>query len=157
MDYSIDFDAITAFNYEDTSVILLCYSCDDRKSFENVEVKWIKHCRRFAPLVPIVLVSTKVDLRSDNSDNKNNNDAIVTREEGEALAKRINATSLVEVTNKSSNKNKSIERLVQVAMAAHYAYESDVLESLQVKQAHVKKWSKIYGSANSGDNKCMVQ
>ena len=55
-------------------MILLCYAVNDRDSYKNVDQKvssfsqppqWIPELRTSAPSVPIILVGTKLDLRTE--------------------------------------------------------------------------------------------
>lgn len=69
-------------------VFILCYSVDNRRSFENVEKKWIKEIRNRAP---IVLVATKVDLRQTLDH--------INTYEGQGLSTQIGAKSFVECSS----------------------------------------------------------
>uniref|UniRef100_A0A182YT87 Uncharacterized protein n=2 Tax=Anopheles stephensi TaxID=30069 RepID=A0A182YT87_ANOST len=71
---------------------LLCYSIDNRVSFENVSTKWIPEIKTDPP-VPIVLLGTKLDNR------KGSNNEVSTGE-GERLKRSINANSFVECSAK---------------------------------------------------------
>ena len=42
--------------FKKTDVFLVCYSVDNRTSFDNIENKWIPELRSHCPKVPLVLV-----------------------------------------------------------------------------------------------------
>ncbi|KOB74459.1 Afadin-and alpha-actinin-binding protein [Operophtera brumata] len=73
-----------------TDCFLVCYSVGSRSSFENVIHKWYPELKHFSQAVPMVLVATKIDLRSANSQTE------ITTQEGKKLRKKIRAVQLVE-------------------------------------------------------------
>jgi len=48
-----------------SDVILLCFSVVNPQSFQNATTYWLSRARRSNPKIPIVLVGTQMDLRSD--------------------------------------------------------------------------------------------
>ncbi|GAQ04768.1 GTP-binding protein RHO3 [Aspergillus lentulus] len=84
-----EFDRLRALSYEDTHVIMLCFSVDSPDSFENVATKWIDEIRENCPGVKLVLTALKCDLRKD--DELNDNPNAITFEQGLAKAKEIGA------------------------------------------------------------------
>ncbi|CAG2120866.1 unnamed protein product, partial [Medioppia subpectinata] len=60
-----DFDRLRPLSYPDTDVLLLCFSIVSPDSLSNVFEKWVPEVKKFCEDVPIVLVGTKRDLRSD--------------------------------------------------------------------------------------------
>ncbi|KAJ5306282.1 hypothetical protein N7508_005297 [Penicillium antarcticum] len=83
-----EFDRLRALSYEDTHVLMLCFSVDSPDSFENVSSKWIAEINDNCPGVRVVLTALKCDLRKD--DDQNDTDAI-TFDQGLAKAKEIGA------------------------------------------------------------------
>jgi Rho family, other len=54
---------------DDTDLIMLCFSVENRKSFENIGSKWIEEIKTKLMDVKIVLVALKCDLREqENAD-----------------------------------------------------------------------------------------
>lgn len=53
--------AQSALNYAD--VVLLCYSIDNRKSFQSVEEIWIPELKICRPEIPKILIGLKMDRR----------------------------------------------------------------------------------------------
>ena len=46
-------------------MILVCFSIDNKDSFENVRSKWVSEVRHYCPQAPIIVVGCKSDLRND--------------------------------------------------------------------------------------------
>lgn len=59
------YDLIRSMHYDDTEVILLCFSLVEPSSRENVYERWLPEIRHYCPNVPVILVGTKMDLRED--------------------------------------------------------------------------------------------
>ncbi len=62
-----DYDYLRPLSYSEADVFLVCFSVASAASFHNVSMKWVPELRHHAPLVPIVLVGTKTDLRGVDS------------------------------------------------------------------------------------------
>ena len=84
---------------------------DNRTSFDNILSKWIPELQPDGHLVPIVLVATKKDLRGGRGD-------FVTTEEGEGLARNINANMFLEC---SAKENRMIKETIYEAVRASVA------------------------------------
>ena len=80
--------------YKDASAIIICFSVVDRESFKNVKKKWYPEVHRKCPKLPIILVGTKIDLRSNKDvvdQLESNNSRPVTYAEGLEMKKKIKA------------------------------------------------------------------
>ncbi|KAJ5072066.1 hypothetical protein M0811_09710 [Anaeramoeba ignava] len=94
-----DYDRLRPLSYPQTDVFVVCFSLISRSSFENVKTKWIPEIRHHCPNSPIVLVGTKLDLRSDSniiSKLEAKNSSPVSYQEGYDLAQQIHAYKYVE-------------------------------------------------------------
>lgn len=60
-----DYDRLRPLSYPGADVVLLCYSCISPTSFADVGAKWFPELHHHLPRTPILLVSTKEDLRGD--------------------------------------------------------------------------------------------
>ena len=60
-----EFDRLRPLAYPQSNVILICFSLVDRESYKEVKKKWHPEVRLHCPDVPIILVGTKSDLRSN--------------------------------------------------------------------------------------------
>lgn len=85
-----DYDRLRPLSYPQTDVFVVSFDVASTTSFQNVTEKWIPEVRRFGPLVPILLLATKTDLRG----NKNPTSPCrhVTEGEGKSLASSQGAT-----------------------------------------------------------------
>jgi small GTP-binding protein len=64
-------DAMTYINYySQTNFFVICFACDNPISFANVKKKWYQEIKRNFPDIPIMLVSTKDDLKTENNEKK---------------------------------------------------------------------------------------
>ncbi|KAM4571641.1 transforming protein RhoA-like isoform 1-T1 [Fundulus diaphanus] len=61
-----DYPQLRPLSYQDTDVILMCFSVDSLDSFENISEKWSPEVKHFCPNVPIILVGLNKDLRNDD-------------------------------------------------------------------------------------------
>ena len=59
-----DYDRLRPLSYPQTDVFLVAFSLISRASFENVKQKWYPELKHHCPNVPMILVGTKLDLRS---------------------------------------------------------------------------------------------
>lgn len=97
-------DRLRPLSYPDSHVILICYAVDSPDSLDNVQEKWISEVKHFCSGLPIILVACKQDLRDDPKtiqDLARMNQRPVTRQEGQAVAQKIGATSYVECSAKN--------------------------------------------------------
>lgn len=60
-----EFDRIRNLSYEDTHVVIICYSVDNRDSLENIPGRWVEELEEGCPQANIILVALKCDLRDD--------------------------------------------------------------------------------------------
>lgn len=63
-----EFDRLRSLSYDDTDLIMLCYSVDSKDSLENVESKWVGEIAENCPGVKLVLVALKCDLREQGDE-----------------------------------------------------------------------------------------
>ncbi|SPQ97999.1 Ras family [Plasmodiophora brassicae] len=90
-----DFDQLRPLSYNSTDCFILCFSVASHPSFENITQRWIPELKMHAPKVPIVLVATKVDCRSQP------HLKLISEAEGRALARRIEAYDYIETSAKT--------------------------------------------------------
>ncbi|AMD21531.1 HFL325Cp [Eremothecium sinecaudum] len=114
-----EFDRLRSLSYSDTHTIMLCFSVDSRDSLENVKNKWVGEIADHCEGVKLVLVALKCDLRSSeeygnenaitadsiknqqqNGEMGNNNNTLITYEEGLLMAKEIRALRYLECSAK---------------------------------------------------------
>ncbi|GAA5954450.1 hypothetical protein JCM3765_004461 [Sporobolomyces pararoseus] len=89
-----EYDRLRPLSYPETDVIFICFAVDFPVSLENIEDKWYPEVAHFCEGVPLVLIATKTDLRTDARAVdllKAQGRHPVTTMEGQAVAKRIGA------------------------------------------------------------------
>jgi len=94
-----DYDRLRPLSYPQTDVFLVCFSIISPSSFENVSSKWYPEIQHHAPHVPILLVGTKSDLRSDDatvSQLKSKGLDLISLDKANAKAKEIGAVKYME-------------------------------------------------------------
>ena len=90
-----DYKSLRTLSYPNTDVFIICFSLVSQVSFDNVKVEWWPELAHYAPGVPIILVGTKKDLRNNDS-SRGAQKKVVTRREGEKMARLIGAASYQE-------------------------------------------------------------
>ncbi|ODV89123.1 hypothetical protein CANCADRAFT_53613 [Tortispora caseinolytica NRRL Y-17796] len=116
-----DYDRLRPLSYPQTSVFLLCFSIASPSSFENVKAKWYPEIRHHAPNTPIILVGTKLDLRSNAriiDDLRSRKQAPITYSQGTQLAREIRAVKYLECSALTQKGLKSVfDEAIQAVLA----------------------------------------
>ncbi|XBW38664.1 hypothetical protein QEN19_004252 [Hanseniaspora menglaensis] len=138
-----EFDRLRSLSYNDTHVIMLCFSVDSRDSLENIESKWKDEIDDFCQGVKLVLVALKCDLRNDEdqprmvnpaairrqesmqtSEFLNKKNSMITYDEGLSVAKRIGAVRYLECSAKyNKGVNEGFTEVTRVALETHLLNE----------------------------------
>ncbi|CAF5155164.1 unnamed protein product, partial [Rotaria magnacalcarata] len=90
--------------YNETHIILICFSVDSPASAGNVLNKWVPEIRIQCNRCPIILVACKVDLRTDArtiATLSTRDEAPVTTEKGQQIAAEIKANAYMECSAKT--------------------------------------------------------
>ncbi|KAL4237350.1 hypothetical protein ACF0H5_002068 [Mactra antiquata] len=91
-----DYEEVRAFSYQDSEVIVVCYSIADSDSATNVKDVWMDEAKRHTKRKkPIILVGCQ----SDSRDNTFGQTDLITESEGQALAKEIGADVYLECSS----------------------------------------------------------
>ena len=108
-----DYDRLRPLSYPQTDVFLVAFSLISRASFENVKQKWYPELKHHCPNVPMILVGTKLDLRSDPNTVAKLKEKVppttpITFEEGLDMAKTISAVKYLECSALTQKGLKSV-------------------------------------------------
>ena len=106
-----DYDRLRPLSYPQTDVFLVCFSVTSPASFENVREKWFPEVHHHCPGVPCLIVGTQTDLRDDPSvRDKLGKQKMqpVRKEDGERMAKELNAVKYVECSALTQYKLKDV-------------------------------------------------
>jgi len=96
---SEEYDTLRPLSYPGTDVFLICFSVFSPESFESITRKWYPEITEHAPETPIILVGTKIDLRTKPEaiqSLKENNQEPISMKKGEELAKKMGAKRYLE-------------------------------------------------------------
>ncbi|KAG5947087.1 hypothetical protein E4U53_006475 [Claviceps sorghi] len=128
-----EFDRLRSLSYDDTDLIMLCYSVDSKDSLENVESKWVGEIADNCPGVKLVLVALKCDLREKGGDDEDGDDntappgaaaverpsgSLIEYDKGLEVAKRIGASRYLECSAmKNRGVNEAFTEAARVALS----------------------------------------
>ncbi|KAG6005286.1 hypothetical protein E4U21_000261 [Claviceps maximensis] len=128
-----EFDRLRSLSYDDTDLIMLCYSVDSKDSLENVESKWVGEIADNCPGVKLVLVALKCDLREKGGDDEDGDDntappeaasnerpsgPLIEYDKGLEVAKRIGASRYLECSAmKNRGVNEAFTEAARVALS----------------------------------------
>ncbi|CAN8100442.1 unnamed protein product [Discula destructiva] len=125
-----EFDRLRSLSYDDTDLIMLCYSVDSKDSLENVESKWVGEIADNCPGVKLVLVALKCDLRegsededdaaagADDADEQREKKPMINYEQGLEVARRINALRYLECSAmRNRGVNEAFTEAARVALS----------------------------------------
>lgn len=94
-----EYNPLRAFIYPETNVAIICFDISSPSSYERVQHNWYPEVRHHCPNVPILLVGTKKDLRTNldviNRLNKQNQ-LPITHQQGVSLSHQIHAVKYME-------------------------------------------------------------
>ncbi|KAM0277765.1 hypothetical protein ACHAQH_005558 [Verticillium albo-atrum] len=127
-----EFDRLRSLSYDDTDLIVLCYSVDSKDSLENVESKWVGEIADNCPGVKLVLVALKCDLRESNDEDNGDadgqpqapqpgekrNPTLINYDQGLEVARRIQASRYLECSAmKNRGVNEAFTEAARVALS----------------------------------------
>ncbi|KAL1846676.1 hypothetical protein VTK73DRAFT_241 [Phialemonium thermophilum] len=128
-----EFDRLRSLSYDDTDLIMLCYSVDSKDSLENVESKWVGEIADNCPGVKLVLVALKCDLREAADDDEEvpgggadgeangaprEKKPMINYDQGLEVARRINALRYLECSAmRNRGVNEAFTEAARVALS----------------------------------------
>jgi Ras-related C3 botulinum toxin substrate 1 len=100
------YDRLRPLAYPQTDIFLVCFCVTLPSSFDNVRTKWHAELMHHCPEVPMLLVGTKSDLRSD-VDTLDRLEARslqpIAPEQGDQMAEEIGACKYIECSARTQN------------------------------------------------------
>lgn len=88
-------------SYPSTNIFLVCYSIENKTSFDLARDKFISEAAAITPDAKMVLVACKTDLRSSGQGS-------ISTEDGRNLAHQVNAFDFIECSSLSGNNVKEV-------------------------------------------------
>jgi len=122
-----DYDRLRPLSYPGVNVFLICFSLNSPMSLDGVVTKWVPELTQHCPLVPIILVGMKNDLRDQNTHDPNENPRIyevMPEERGATVAEEIGAISYLEC---SAITKDNLEQLFENAARAGLVFKNTVV------------------------------
>ena len=134
-----EFDRLRSLSYDNTDVVVLCFSVDSKDSLENVESKWVGEIQENCPGVKLVLVALKCDLRENNDDDdeaaagagaaegaQREKRPMIDYNQGLDVARRIKAMRYLECSAmKNRGVNEAFTEAARVALSVKPSGEKD--------------------------------
>jgi len=153
---SEEYDTLRPLSYPGTDVFLICFSLFSPESFENVTKKWNAEIIQHAPDTPIILVGTKLDLRTKPEaiqSLKENNQEPISKVQGEQLAKQIGAKRYLEC---SALSQEGLAKVFEEAVKVILFPNKDSQDEPQGNSGEGKK-KKEKGQGPKKDKECLLQ
>eukprot|EP00026_Physarum_polycephalum_P014782 Phypoly_transcript_15335.p1 GENE.Phypoly_transcript_15335~~Phypoly_transcript_15335.p1 ORF type:complete len:286 (+),score=38.90 Phypoly_transcript_15335:73-930(+) len=96
---SEQYDRLRPLSYPGVDVVIMCFSTISKDSYDSIKSNWFPEICHFLPMVPILLVGTKIDLRESHLPDG----TFVTFQMGKKLAQEIKAEDYLEVSSKTKH------------------------------------------------------
>jgi Rho family, other len=129
-----EFDRLRSLSYDNTDVVVLCFSVDSKDSLENVESKWIGEIQENCPGVKLVLVALKCDLRENNEEDEDaaadgaqrEKKPMIDYNQGLDVARRIKAMRYLECSAmRNRGVNEAFTEAARVALSVKSSNEQE--------------------------------
>jgi len=114
-----EYDQLRPLSYPNSNIFLLCFSVISPNSFDNIRSKWIGELQQHAPLVPVILVGTKSDMRGDSAIAQQLSSkglSMVSVEKAQQMAKDIGAVTYMEC---SALTQENLKEVFDMAIKTH--------------------------------------
>lgn len=113
---------IRTLSYPKTDIFLLCFSVVNHPSFVNVKDRWYVEIKHHCPNVPMIIVGTKTDLRTDEAtleSLRKEGKSPISEEEANSMVKELGALKFLECSalTRQGLKNVFDEALTSVVCA----------------------------------------
>ncbi|KAK6952441.1 hypothetical protein Daesc_006978 [Daldinia eschscholtzii] len=132
-----EFDRLRSLSYDNTDVVVLCFSVDSKDSLENVESKWVGEIQENCPGVKLVLVALKCDLRENAEEDEDaaasgtdgpqrEKKPMIDYNQGLDVARRIKAMRYLECSAmRNRGVNEAFTEAARVALSVKPSGEGD--------------------------------
>ncbi|KAL8584366.1 hypothetical protein ACOMHN_031986 [Nucella lapillus] len=130
-----DYDRLRPFSYDETDVMVICFSLDNPDSLDNVLLNWLPETRYFCGNIPVLLVGNKKDMRghsahdttsdvvlhtdpdNNNPEMKRSSNTTVSYDEGQTVASKMGAVAYFETSAKTGEGTDAVfEAVVRAGM-----------------------------------------
>jgi len=121
-----DYNTIRPLSYQETDLVLLCYTIENKKNLSNIDSKWVAEIKNYCPGVGYFLVGLKEDLRYEEGADK---DSLITTDDGKRVAGEIKAVKFFEC---SALTKKNVDTLFKSA--------GEYINKRKEKRVEVRGW-----------------
>ncbi|ORZ23284.1 small GTPase superfamily [Absidia repens] len=112
-----EYDRLRTLSYENTHLVLLCFSVDNRVSLDNILERWLPEISDHCPRSKLMLLALKCDLRDEEPSNDSPATEPIMYEEGVAMARQIAAVRYLECSAKHNRGVREVfEQAARVAI-----------------------------------------
>ncbi|KAI8340859.1 small GTPase superfamily [Chlamydoabsidia padenii] len=114
-----EYDRLRTLSYENTHIVLMCFSVDNRVSLDNILERWLPEISDHCPRSKLMLLALKCDLRDEHDTTTEP----IMYEEGVEMAQRISSVRYLEC---SAKHNRGVREVFeQAAFVAIQDYKSN--------------------------------
>jgi len=82
-------------SYPNSDILVICFSLDNKESFDNISNAWMPEMKKLCPGVPMILVGNKRDLRDEAQSPK----GFIKESKGHAVAKKHKMLCYIETSS----------------------------------------------------------
>jgi len=118
-----EYDKLRYLAYPETDCYLVCFDITRQDSLMNVKIRWIPELAQYSPGVPIIVVGTKQDLRTDPAGCKKLGiTRLIGSEEGKRIAEDIGAKAYMECSALTQSSLKEVfEQTIRCGLVYKYS------------------------------------
>jgi len=145
-----EYDRLRPLSYPGSDIVLLCFSLVHKHSYEAIKEKWAPEIHHYIANVPLMLVGTKLDLRTQLIANPNPEYDLVSTEMGESLCKEIGALKYIEVSSKTRENLEtvftySVNAILQMTIVANSKNSATPVSTSPEIDNHMRKVKRTGG------------
>ncbi|KAI8129201.1 Ras-like GTP-binding protein RhoL [Lucilia cuprina] len=135
---AMDCESMRRSAYANSDCLILCYAINSPTSFKSISSYWLPEIRTHCKEVPVILVGTKLDLRS--------NMKCITTKQGARLREKTKMLSFFECSSKDMNSLQTL--IIEAVRAAVCPPMVDTKSSKTPQQTNLHKLKSIFLKKN---------
>lgn len=156
-----EMDRLRPLSYCQSDLFFLCFSIVQPESYESIRAKWAREIRFHARDTPIVLIGLMADLRSDETIKSRLAErqlAPIVTEQGQSLAKELNARCYVECSALTKNGlTEAVETGIAAVLPDIKSAIADALRKAMEEENRLKEAEESAARAAAGEASTDIQ